>query len=218
MRYDRMMRFAVPLIAACAVLFPYSAVASPQDSQATQDESVADAAREARAKKKAAKASKVISDDDIDKTPKPGAEGLNVGSQPESSTVAPSAAAISAVEATDAAAAAAETGGSRKSSDDPELARAKAHLAEAAKQLDLLQRGFALDQDSYYSKTGYADDTAGKAKLDAEQQQISDKQQEVDRLKAHVAELVEAHKRSAPAGSTDADKPAEPPASTPPQS
>lgn len=224
MRYDRMMRLAVPLIAACAVLLPYSAVASPQDTQAPQDQSVADAARQAREKKKAAKASKVISDDDIDnKNLKPGGEGLNVGSAPASDAVAPSAAAVSADETSDRKAAAAEDVSAAKHAEDPELAKAKAEVAEAAQQLSLLQRGFALDQDTYYSKPSYTDDHDGKSKLDAEQQQINDKQQDLDRLKAHLAELEEARKNKKDAsgetaGSSETEKPAEPPAPpTPPQ-
>jgi hypothetical protein len=224
MRYDRVMRFAVPLIAASAVLFPYSAAGAPQDAQASQDRSVADAARQARAaRKNAAKTAKVISDDDIDtKSVKPGAEGLNVGAAPKSEAQPPSAAAVSAVEASDAKAAAAESGAPGKAGEDPEIAKAKAELAEAAKQLDLLQRGFALDSDSYYSKPDFSNDKDGKAKLDAEQQQISDKQQEVDRLKAHLEELKASRKKAAPAGAaetSESDKPAETPsAANPPQS
>jgi hypothetical protein len=46
-----------------------------------------------------------------------------------------------------------------------------------------------LDSDSYYSKTDFASDKEGQANLDAEAQQISDKKQAVDELKARVAEL-----------------------------
>jgi len=222
----RIMRFVASLLAASSVLFSFSVMASTRDAQDPQSQSVADAARQARAQKKnASKASKVISDDDIDtKKVKPGAEGLNVGSQPKSDSQPPNAGAVSAVEAADQAAAATETGSGKKG-EDPEIARAKAEVAEAAKQLDLLQRGFALDQDSYYSKPDYVSDKAGKAKLDAEQQQIGDKQQEVDRLKAHLAELQEARSRKkvspgegAGAGPGEAEKPVEQPAPTPPQS
>jgi hypothetical protein len=224
MRCDTTMRCAVPLLAVWGGLFLYSGVAGAQDATPPQNQSVADAARQARdAKKNAAKPSKVISDDDIDTKLKPGAEGLNVGSQPKSDDQPPNAAAVAAVEATDAAAAAAEKNPPVKTGDDPEIARAKELVVEAAKQLDLLQRGLALDQDTYYSKPSFTDDKDGKAKLDAEQQQISDKQQEIDLLKARVTELEEARKSKKaasgePAGSdaSDAVKPAEQPASTPP--
>jgi len=226
MRGDRIMRWVVPLVAVLGAALVHSQDARAQDAATPQNQSVADAARQTReAKKNAAKTSKVISDDDIDtKKVKPGAEGLNVGSQPKSDSQPPNAGAVSAVEAADQAAAATETGSGKKG-EDPEIARAKAEVAEAAKQLDLLQRGFALDQDSYYSKPDYMSDKAGKAKLDAEQQQIGDKQQEVDRLKAHLAELQEARSRKkvspgegAGAGPGEAEKPVEQPAPTPPQS
>jgi hypothetical protein len=217
MRSDRTICFAMPLLAVWAALLLASGAASAQDAPPPQSQSVADAARQAReAKKNAAKPSKVISDDDIDnKNVKPGSEGLNVGAPPRSDSQPPNAAAVSAVEAADAAAAAAEKNPPVKPGDDPEIARAKEQVAEAAKELDLLQRGLALDRDSYYSKPDFASDKNGKAKLDAEQQQVSDKQQEVDRLKEHVAELEEARKRNKTAsgesgsGSTGAEKPAE---------
>jgi len=224
MRYDRTLRFGVALTAVCGALLFYAGAADSQEAQASQDQSVADAARQARAAKKnaAAKAAKVISDDDIDvKGVKPGAEGLNVGSAPRSDAVPPAPAAVAAVEARDAAAAAAEDNPPVKAGESPEIARAKEEVKEIEKQLNLLQRGFALDQDSYYSKPGYADDRGGKAKLDAEQQQINDKQQELDRAKAHLAELQEAWRAKKHGGAGNAggaEKPAEAPAATSPQS
>ena len=218
MRSGRTICFATPLLAVWAAVLLASGAASAQDAPPPQSQSVADAARQAReAKKNAAKPSKVISDDDIDnKHVKPGSEGLNVGAPPKSDSEPPNAAAVSAVEAADAAAAAAEKNPPVKPGDDPQIARAKEQVAEAAKELDLLQRGLALDRDSYYSKPDFASDKDGKAKLDAEQQQVSDKQQEVDRLKEHLGELEEARKRKRTAsgeagdsGSTGAEKPAE---------
>jgi len=225
MRYDRTLRFGVPLMAVYAVLFVYCGAAHAQDAQAPQDQSVADAARQARAAKKnaAAKPAKVISDDDIDnKNIKPGAEGLNVGSPPTSDAVPPAPSAVAAVEAADAAAAAAEKNPPVTAGESRAIARAKERVLEVQKELDLLQRGFALDSDSYYSKPGFQDDKDGKAKLEAEQQQIGDKQQELDRVKADLAELQEAWNAKHAAGesnsSPEAEKPAEAPAPAPPQS
>jgi hypothetical protein len=226
MRYDRTLRFGLPLMAACAVLFVYCEAAHGQDTQAAQDQSVADAARQARAAKKnaAAKPAKVISDDDIDnKNIKPGAEGLNVGSPPASDAVPPAPAAVAAVEAADAATAAAEKNPPVTPGESPAIARAKERVLEVQKELDLLQRGFSLDSDSYYSKPGFQDDKDGKAKLDAEQQRIGDKQQELDRVKAHLAELQEAwnakkHPGAENNSSPESEKPAEASAPAPPQS
>jgi polyhydroxyalkanoate synthesis regulator phasin len=71
----------------------------------------------------------------------------------------------------------------------PEAASVQSKLDQVEQQLSLLQRQFALDQDTYYSKPGYAQDTASKARLDAEQQQIQSLQSEVDRLKNELAAL-----------------------------
>jgi len=62
-------------------------------------------------------------------------------------------------------------------------------LAQAEHELDVIERKLALDSDAYYSKPDFASDKEGKESLDAEQQQINDKKQAVDRLKARVAEL-----------------------------
>jgi hypothetical protein len=217
MRYNRILRFGGWIAAGAAFL----SCAGAAYSQPAQEQSVADAARQARAAKKnaAAKPAKVIGDDDIDgKRVKPGAEGLNVGSAPKSDAVPPAPAAVAAIEAADAAAA--DTNPQGKTGESPQIAGAKQEVAELEKQLNLLQRGFALDQDSYYSKPDYAADRDGKAKLDAEQQQIRDKQQELERAKARLAELKEASRaKHAGAGNAgEAEKPAEAPAGAPPHS
>jgi hypothetical protein len=222
MRSNNGLRLGLALVGAWMALLAYPAASRAQEMQTPPSQSVADAARAARANKKnASKPTKVISDDDLDSKPKPGAEGLNVGSAPTSDAVPPNPAAVVADEAADRAAANAEKNAIRKG-EDPEIAKAKEEVAEAAKQLDLLQRAYALDQDTYYSKPSYTDDKNGKAKLDAELAQINDKQAEVDRLKARVAELEQARGRKKAAAaqgsglSQDEEKPAEAPA--PPQS
>ena len=50
-----------------------------------------------------------------------------------------------------------------------------------------MQRQFDLNQNAYYSKTNYAADTAGKAKIDAELQQIQYLQSVIDRLNGELA-------------------------------
>lgn len=71
--------------------------------------------------------------------------------------------------------------------DSPEDAEIQRKLGAAEQQLKLLQSEFALDQAAYYSKPNYADDTTGKAKLDAEQEQIQSLQSEIERLKDELA-------------------------------
>jgi hypothetical protein len=62
-------------------------------------------------------------------------------------------------------------------------------------------------------------ETAGKAKLDSEKQQINDKQQEIERLKTRLAALEELKSHRKP-NRTQAPPPAqtEKPPSAPPQS
>src|SRR5713101_3583090 len=175
------LRLALPVILSAALL-PAAAFAQSQDAQ-----SVAEAARRARAQKKnSEKPAKVITDETLDvkkgDVQSATAEQLRIPGTPETQAQptpanAPSAAAQS----------------EKKASEDEKLAKELAALKEQIKQaqgdLELLQREQSLEQDNYYSKTDYAHDTAGKAKLDALKQQISDKQQELERLKAQLAAL-----------------------------
>jgi hypothetical protein len=223
MPYGSSWRFVVASLAAGTLLS--CARALPQDSQDQQTQSVADAARHAREQKKnAAKSSKVITDEDIDtKNMKPGAEGLNVGAPAKLDSQPPSPAAVAAVEARDQAAASGGTESAKKAGEDPEIAKLKEQIAQVQKDLDLRQRELALDQDTYFSQPDYAHDRSGKAKLDAEQQQIDDKKQELETLKMRLAAVqeLEGRQRSAPAAAAppaDSDKSTAPPAQAPPQS
>jgi hypothetical protein len=73
--------------------------------------------------------------------------------------------------------------------EPPEAARIQIEIDDLEQQLNLLQRQFALDQDAYYSKTGFAQDAAGKAQLDAEQRQIQALQAQIEHRKQELAEL-----------------------------
>jgi hypothetical protein len=192
------LRLALPVFLASALL-PVSAIAQSQDSQ-----SVAEAARKARAKKKnSEKPAKVITDDTLDvkkgDVQSAAAELPRIPGSPEPSAQSGAEGAANA-----------PAQGPRNASGDEkarvtlkERVALKEKIKDAQSDLDLIQREYQLDQDSYYSKVDYAKDTAGKDKLDAEKQQISDKQQELEKLKAQLAALPESQ---------------EPPAAAPPQS
>jgi hypothetical protein len=173
-------------------LLGYASVARAQDSQS---DSVADAARRAReAKKNSAKpattkTSKVITNDDV--PPSATSDAVNIGAPAKLETEPPNPSAVAATEAADQAAATGTESG--KKPEDPEVAKAKAAVAEAEKQLDLLKRELALDQDTFYSNPDYAHDKAGQSKLADEQQAMNNKQVEVNDLKAKLQE-VEARK------------------------
>ena len=183
------LRVALPAVLAAALL-PAAAFAQSQDTQ-----SVAEAARRARAQKKhSEKPAKVITDETLDvkkgDVQSATAEQLRIPGTPETQAQStPANAPSSAVQS------------EKKASEDEKLAKELAALKEQIKQaqgdLELLQREQSLEQDNHYSKTDYAQDTAGKAKLDALKQQISDKQQELERLKARLAELQQAQNGSA---------------------
>ena|SRR5438477_3017724 len=150
MESSKFLRSTIFMLAAYGLLI-LAGPAQPQDSQA---QSVADAARRAREDKKSSKptsrASKVITDDDLSSTAK-SAEGVNVGAPPKLETQPPSESAVAATEAADQVA---DSGKADvKKGDDPEVTKAKEDLAKASKELDLLQRELALDQDTFYSNT-----------------------------------------------------------------
>ncbi|HKN76986.1 MAG TPA: hypothetical protein VJW94_17545 [Candidatus Acidoferrum sp.] len=71
--------------------------------------------------------------------------------------------------------------------ESPKAAGIQTELDSAEQELKVLQREFDLDQNAYYSKTNYAADAAGKARLDAEAQQVQYLQSEVERLKGELS-------------------------------
>ena len=177
------LRLALPAVLAFTLL-PAAAPAQSQDS-----ESVAEAARKARAQKKnPEKPAKVITN-----------ETLNVKKGDVQSAVAeqPRMPGSPETPARPAAGTANTPAQDSKNASEEDKARAalkervalKEKIKAAQSDLDLLQREYQLDQDSYYSSPDYAKNTAGKDKLDALKQQISDKQQELEQLKTKLAAL-----------------------------
>ncbi len=189
------------LVVLAATLLPWVAFAQSQDSQ-----SVAEAARRAREKKKApAKPAKVITDDTLDvkkgDVQSATAEQLRIPGSPETSAQpaagAPGENAAPVTPATAPAAGSSTAPDAKDQKNAKEIAKLKDQVKQAQGDLDLLQREQSLEQDNYYSNTDYARDTSGKAKLDTLKQQISDKQQELERLKTRLAELLAAQSASA---------------------
>lgn len=190
------LRLVLPVILA-APLVPAAVLAQSQDTQ-----SVAEAARRAREQKKPTtdKPVTVITDDTLAvkkgdvqnataEQPKvPGAP--ETPAQPPAGTASPQGAASA-----DASTKSPDAQNANTSPDEKGRALLKQRVAlkekikNAQGDLDLLQREFQLDQDAYYSKPDYANDTTEKARLDSMKQQIADKQQELDRLKAELAAL-----------------------------
>jgi len=164
--------------------------------------SVADAARRALEKKKAAaKPVRTLTNDDLPSLPAeprasaaPAGEAADAGqTKPEQGGAAPLAPAE------------AEAAKTKRAKLEADLKEAKAELTEAQGELDVLQRKAALDSDVFYSKTGYASDSEGQARLDAEAQQVAEKKRHVDDLKAKLAALEAALGQAA-----EPEKPARP--------
>jgi hypothetical protein len=174
-----LIRLAIVAVAA-AMLLPMGFGRS-QDSQ-----SVAEAARKAREKKKdATKPAKVITDETLD-VKKGDVQSAVAEEAKTPGTVNANAQTAPGTAGAPAKAAAKDE---KKEKLKKQLTDLKEQLKQSLMDLDLLQRENRLDQDAYYSKPNYGSDTAGKQKLDDEKQQISNKQEEVARLKAKLADL-----------------------------
>jgi len=198
----------VPLIGSAALLLSLGLLPFAASAQSQSDNSsVADAARRAREQKKAAaKPARTLTNDDLPAAPAERAQPAvaptdaaepaanSDQAKPEGEAAAPAKAPVPA-----------DSGGKKRAETEAALKRAKAELAQAQSELDVLQRQAALDSDTYYSKTDYARDTDGKARLDADAQQVNDKKSRVEDLKAKVVAL------QAEVGETaESDKPAQP--------
>ncbi|HYL86656.1 MAG TPA: hypothetical protein VE263_20695 [Candidatus Angelobacter sp.] len=191
MSWRMFFRLAIPALLMGALL-PV-VFAQSQDSQ-----SVAEAARRAKEQKKPpAKPAKVITEDDVKPASPAGA-----------TTAATPAAATSAQAAAGANSTAMQTPSDGQKGPEPkEVAALKEQLKQALSDLDLLQRQLRLDQDVVYSKTDYASDKAGIAKVEDEKQQVSGKQQDVDALKAKLADLLKSLGIDASAATTSTSTP-----------
>ena len=182
------LRLALPVVLT-AVLLPAAAFAQSQDTQ-----SVAEAARRAREQKKAqAKPAKVITEDDV----KPAAQSNPATpASPDAATAPGTPAQPASSTASTSAASSSPAPDAKDQKDSKEVTELKAQIKQVQGDFDLLQREQSLEQDKYYSNTDYVHDTAGKAKLEVLKRQVIDKQQELERLKARLAELLPAQSGS----------------------
>lgn len=130
----------------------------------------------------------VISNNDLDlESFQPGNSGLDMGVPPLLDSEPPAPARVAAVELKERIAYLQKA--LRAACEPPEAAGVQLQIDDLEQQLDLLQRQFALDQDDYYSEPDFATDTAGKAQLDAEQQQIESLQSDIDRLRQQLTAI-----------------------------
>jgi hypothetical protein len=126
-----------------------------------------------------------ISAGDVDmKNFKPGSSGVDIGVPPLLEVKPPAPARIEKVNLDEKIASL--TRALQIACDSPENAGIQTELDGVEQELKVMQREFDLDQNAYYSKTNYAADAAGKARLDAEAQQVQYLQSEVERLKGQL--------------------------------
>lgn len=76
-----------------------------------------------------------------------------------------------------------------QSTIEADLSAAKANLQSLKVDQDLLQRKYALDQQTYFGTPDYSSDTAGAAALADEKKQLDSKQQGVTDAEKKVADL-----------------------------
>jgi hypothetical protein len=185
----RVIALTLPLGLSLSVL-----LATQLAAQDSQDTSVAEAARHAQEQKKSTpKSPKVITNDNLPAAPKPDATT-------PSGTQTPDAATQSAPAADTAAAPAAGT--DAKGADaaaNPEVAALKRQIAEQQKEVELLLRLHALDQDAFLANPDHAKDPQGKAKLDTQQEEIHAKVAELAALKAKLDAIAPGESAKPPA-------------------
>ena len=178
-----------PFIAIAGLLLSTWCGSALAQSQGDSAPSVAEAARRAREQKKtSAKPVRTLTNDNLEPAPPAAANQAGASSAPAAAEETPDqpkgeAAAKPVDPDSD------EKAEKKKADSADELRRLKKDLARSANELDVLQRKAALDSDSYYSQVDFASDKDGKAALDAQAQQIVDKQQAVAALKEKIAQL-----------------------------
>jgi DNA repair exonuclease SbcCD ATPase subunit len=178
-----LMRPALPILLAAT---SFSGVST---TQAQDTQSVAEAARRAREQKKApAKPTKVITDETLNV--KDGDVQSAVAEEPRMPGAPEAKAQPAAGTANGAASGSTSAPGAKdKAALEKVIAELKAKIKETISDIDLLQREVTLDQDTYFSNPDYIHDTAGKANLDSLKQQVSDKRQDLENLKARLSKL-----------------------------
>lgn len=159
-----------------------------QSTDAKQDDAVASAARRTREQKKdQSKPAKVWDNDNMPSKP----DAITVLGEQNSGSSGAAQNAAAAPNATSQDAKAAEAKAKENAGISSDLAAAKDQLQSLNKDLDLLARKYALDQQDYYGKTDYASDKQGAAKMKDEQDQIDAKKQEIADLQKKIDELTQ---------------------------
>jgi hypothetical protein len=189
------------------LVMPLSGWAGQQQStQQAPADPVAEAARRAREQKKdEAKTPHVWNNDDIPKTNgvsvvgETPAAGADASAGDAANGVNPPAAAAVAPNGDSAAAPGQPAASEKTGAIAAELVTAKEQLKSLQTDLDIAQRKYALDQQTYLSNPQHQDDVAGASQLKDEEDQIAAKQQEITDAQKKVDEIQARLAASAPA-------------------
>jgi hypothetical protein len=171
---------------------------STSSGQAAAPASAADAARKSRdQKKQAAKSTHVWDDDNIPKTggvsvvgsaAAPDANAAPAGNNGVAANpVSPSAPAPAPAPGAPGAGAAISP--KEQTQMQAAVLEAQEKIADLKKDVDIAERRFGLDSDSYYGRPNYAADREAKRALDSEQAQLEDKKQQLHQAEQMLAEL-----------------------------
>jgi hypothetical protein len=174
----------------------FGTLATRVAAQDSQDTSVADAARRAQEQKKVTpKPAKLITNDNL-----PASPNADASTTPSASAAAASADTTQAAPADTTPAPAAGAAQTDSASPNPEVAALKRQIADQQKEVDLLLRLYALDQDAFLANPDHARDAQGKAKLDAQQEELHAKVAALAAVKAKLDSVApgESAKASAP--------------------
>jgi len=148
--------------------------------------SVADAARKARAQKKSEKPIPVVDNDTLQPpTEKPEVTSATaVEAKLPGTTTNPSE--VATPDLKGAAAAAAPDDAKKKEEEQRALEELKQQIRDMKKEVDLAQRAFSLANEDFYSKPDFSGNTEGKAKLDEMVKELTQKKNELTQLLAKL--------------------------------
>jgi hypothetical protein len=152
---------------------------------ASQEDSLAAAARRAREQKK--DQPKPVRVWDNDNIPKKADEITVLNSHQTAAATADSAAASDGNKQVPPAVQ--DSSAEKKAKLEADLAAAKEDLQTLQNDLDILKRKFVLDQQTYYSKPNYTTDKDGAAALSDEQSQIDAKQLDMGAAQQKITDL-----------------------------
>ncbi|HUJ29794.1 MAG TPA: hypothetical protein VLY23_00830 [Candidatus Acidoferrum sp.] len=184
------------LVSLPGIAFAQQPPTQQQSSDQKPEDALAAAARRTREQKKdQPKVKKVWDNDNLPTKADEANVAGDTGAQDQNAAGETPSAPAEASPAPESAPGDAAAEAKRKTEISGEIGQAKEQLAALTKELDILTRKYALDQQTFYGKTNYSSDKQGAATLqdeknqiDAKKQEIADAQKRIDDLSAKLNE------------------------------